>query len=46
MHLPACEAHDGVRLTRLRIRDIMLWGELNGDRPIMESLGRQFLGLS
>jgi hypothetical protein len=37
-------AHDGVQLTRLRIHDIMLWGELSGDRPIMESLGRQFLG--
>jgi hypothetical protein len=34
-----------IRLTRLRIHDIMLWGELSGDRPIMESLGRQFLGL-
>jgi len=38
-------AHDGVRLTRLRIHDILLWGELSGDRPAMESLGRQFLGL-
>jgi hypothetical protein len=38
-------AHDGVRLTRLRIHDIMLWGELSGDRPMMESLGRQLLGL-
>lgn len=37
-------AHDGVRLTRLRIHDIMLWAELSGDRPTMESLGQQFLG--
>lgn len=38
-------AHDGVRLTRLRIHDILLWGDLSRDRPIMESLGRQFLRL-
>jgi hypothetical protein len=36
-------AHDGVRLTRLRIHDIMLWGELSGDRQMMESLGRSFV---
>lgn len=39
-------AHDAVRLTRLRIHDILLWGELSGDRPMMESLGRPFLGLT
>lgn len=35
-------AHNGASLTRLRIHDILLWGDLSGNRPMMESLGRQF----
>jgi hypothetical protein len=36
-------ALDGIRLTRLRIHDVLLWGDLSGDRQIMQDLGRQFL---
>jgi hypothetical protein len=36
-------AHDGVQLTRRPIHDILLWGELSGNRRGMDGLGRPFL---